>query len=60
MVITAPPETVFVDTPNVKCDGPTHDHPRVFLTVGHDGFVECPYCDRRFELKPGAKASGGH
>lgn len=35
-------------------------HPRVFLNLGTDGAIDCPYCDRRFVLKAGAKASGGH
>jgi uncharacterized Zn-finger protein len=32
----------------------------VFLTIGKDGSVDCPYCDRRFVLKAGAMAGAGH
>jgi uncharacterized Zn-finger protein len=50
------PEIVEVETLNVSCDGDggALGHPRVFLKLGDAGRVECPYCDRRFELKPGA------
>ena len=30
------------------------------VTIGKEGFVECPYCDRRFVLKAGAMAASGH
>ncbi len=29
-------------------------HPRVYLEMGEEDFVECPYCDRRFVLATGA------
>jgi uncharacterized Zn-finger protein len=49
------PETVEVETTKVSCDGngPALGHPRVWLEMGDEGFVECPYCDRRFVLKAG-------
>jgi len=31
-------------------------HPRVYLEMGEDDFVECGYCDRKFVL---AKGSAG-
>jgi uncharacterized Zn-finger protein len=45
----------------VACDGNggVGGHPRVFLAIGKEGFVDCPYCDRRFVLKNGVKA-GAH
>ena len=55
-----PPETIYIDSVQVACDGsgevsPALGHPRVFLRVDPDlGFVECGYCDRRFILKGGA------
>lgn len=57
-----PPETIETDSETVACEGndPALGHPRVFLTVGKEGFVECPYCDRRFVLKAGAAAGAGH
>ncbi|OYX96190.1 MAG: hypothetical protein B7Y78_03960, partial [Caulobacter sp. 35-67-4] len=48
-------------------------HPRVWLEMGAAGFVDCPYCDRRFvattaaghdedeQLAPGVyEGAGGH
>jgi uncharacterized Zn-finger protein len=57
-----PPETVETDSETVACEGNDSalGHPRVFLTIGKEGFVECPYCDRRFVLKVGAMAGAGH
>ena len=53
------PEIIEVTTSRVSCDGigGALGHPRVFLEMGDEPFVECPYCDRRFVLKAGA---GGH
>ena len=57
----APPETVEVETIDVSCDGGggALGHPKVYLTLV-DGKVECPYCDRRFMLKPGLTPDGRH
>ena len=56
-----PPEVIEVETAVVACDGGggTLGHPRVFLNLA-DGEAECGYCDRRYVLKPGAKAAHGH
>lgn len=50
-------ERVEVESKRVSCDGGggALGHPKVFLEMGEADFVECPYCDRRFVLKPGAK-----
>ena len=66
MTIVAP-ETVEVDKSEVRChdgsDGTSRNssggsdplgHPAVFLNMGARGWVECPYCDRKFVLKDGA------
>ena len=57
-----PPEVVEVDSEIVACegDGGALGHPRVFLNMEGKGQIDCPYCDRRFVLKAGAKSSGGH
>jgi len=49
------PEVIEVDDTRVKCDGGggALGHPRVYLEMGDEDFVECPYCDRRFVLKKG-------
>ncbi len=54
------PEIITIDTAEVKCDGGSLGHPRVYLRIGPEGWVECPYCDRRFELKPDAKRGESH
>jgi uncharacterized Zn-finger protein len=52
------PEVIEVDSTRVSCDGSggALGHPRVYLEMGDEGRVECPYCDRLFLLKPGAHA----
>lgn len=57
-----PPETIEVEARVVACDGGNAalGHPRVFLNMGDEAFVECPYCDRRFVLKPGAGGPHAH
>lgn len=59
------PETTVVDTALVWCDGAGDirhganyrsaalGHPRVYLQIGREGFVDCGYCDRRFVLAGG-------
>jgi uncharacterized Zn-finger protein len=68
-------EQVLVRTKRVSCDGVggALGHPRVYLEMGEDNKVECPYCDRKFVLAKGAsgeedealapgvyEGSGGH
>jgi uncharacterized Zn-finger protein len=50
------PEIVDTDLTRVACDGGggALGHPKVYLEMGDENFVECPYCDKRFVLKPGA------
>ena len=53
-----PPEIFHVSSTNVMCDGsgavdPELGHPRVYLKLDEQGFVECGYCDRRFVLEGG-------
>ena len=52
-----PPEEIAVRTQRVACDGVggALGHPRVWLEMGEGGFVECPYCDRRFLLAKGSE-----
>jgi uncharacterized Zn-finger protein len=56
-----PPETRIVHTRRVACDGDEGalGHPRVWLQIDERGFVDCPYCDRRFVLE-GDGHDGGH
>ena len=50
------PKSLKSTTTRVACDGigGALGHPRVYLEMGDENFVECPYCDRRFVLKAGA------
>ena len=55
----APPETLRVSQSRVSCDGSGDipaalGHPRVFLEIDEQGYVDCGYCDRRFVLIGGA------
>ena len=54
-----PFEVIAVDTTTVACDGGggALGHPRVYLTLGKEGEVECPYCSRKYVLKEGAAAA---
>ena len=51
------PEIIEVDSSRVACDGIGGGlgHPRVYLEMGDENFVECPYCDRRFVLAAGSE-----
>lgn len=70
-----PAEVVTVRSRRVACDGVggALGHPRVWLEMGDEPFVECGYCDRRFVLAAGSdgaeserlapgvyEGSGGH
>ncbi|WAT16922.1 zinc-finger domain-containing protein [Aurantiacibacter sp. MUD11] len=64
------PETTIVDTPRVWCDGSgdirggenylpaSLGHPRVYMQIDEEGFVDCGYCDRRFILAGGPADTG--
>lgn len=45
-----PFEVITVTQKRVACDGGKGalGHPRVFLTIGDDDKVVCPYCSRTF------------
>ena len=53
------PETIVVNKTRVVCDGGEGPlgHPRVYLEMGDENFVECGYCDRRFVLSEEAQAA---
>jgi uncharacterized Zn-finger protein len=57
-----PFEIVETENPVVACDGGSGPlgHPRVWLNIGSQGWIECPYCSRRFVLKAGAAAGAAH
>jgi len=45
-----PFETILIDSTVAACNGGggALGHPRVFLNLGGDGKIECPYCSRLF------------
>lgn len=53
--VPAPTETIEVASRVVACDGGTTalGHPRVFLRITGTEIV-CPYCSRRYVLRPDA------
>ena len=59
MSSTDAPEIVVVNQTRVTCEGVggALGHPKVYLEMGDQDFVECGYCDRRFVLSPEAKAA---
>ncbi len=54
------PEIMKTATAEVRCDGGALGHPRVYLRIGDEGWVECPYCDRRFVQSDGAERTESH
>jgi uncharacterized Zn-finger protein len=54
------PEVVAVHSHRIACDGVggALGHPRVFLEMGDEPYVECPYCDRRFVMAKGKGPTG--
>lgn len=52
------PEVIETAAPRVACDGGggALGHPRVYLTVGPDHRVVCPYCSRVFAQVAGTEA----
>ncbi len=58
-----PVETVEVENSKVACNGGggALGHPRVYLAIGKQRQIDCPYCGCRFVLKEGVEAAAsGH
>ena len=55
-----PPEAFAVHGHKVACDGGggALGHPLVWLEIGERGWVDCGYCDRRFEQVEGKARPG--
>ena len=47
-------DKIFVGVKELNCMGarPPFDHPRVFLDMGADGQILCPYCSTLFVYDP--------
>ena len=54
--MTEPFETIIVETDRVACDGGggALGHPKVYLNLGEEKRIECPYCSRLYVLREGA------
>ena len=50
-------ETIYVDSANVYCDGGPGGlgHPGIFLNIGEQPQILCPYCSRRFAMNEGSQ-----
>jgi uncharacterized Zn-finger protein len=57
---TAPEAVIHVTTATVACDGGALGHPRVYLNLGPEGEIDCPYCGRHYVLDAGARPASGH
>jgi uncharacterized Zn-finger protein len=53
-----PPKTIEIEQSRIACDGGGEalGHPKVYLEIGAEGTVDCPYCGRHYVLKSGAEA----
>ncbi len=56
-----PPETIEAKSRELACDGGgALGHPRVFLNMGANSEIDCPYCGRHFVLAADAPAAADH
>ncbi len=57
-----PPEIQEVEETVVRCDGGggVLGHPAVYLNIGEERQIDCPYCVRRFSLKEGVTPAAAH
>lgn len=55
-------EVIEIHSATIACDGGKGPlgHPNVYLTVNAEGYVDCPYCSRRFQLTNIETAAGAH
>jgi uncharacterized Zn-finger protein len=53
---------IVVETRVVHCDGGGGPlgHPAVYLHIGEENEIVCPYCSRRFVLDEHAEEAAGH
>jgi len=57
-----PPEIIEIDSATIACDGGggALGHPRVFLNMGDEAHIDCPYFGRQSVLKPDSAAPASH
>ena len=44
-------QPIVVKSKTVNCDGGSSGHPNIYLKIGEEKKVVCPYCSRVFMLK---------
>jgi uncharacterized Zn-finger protein len=61
-VTTEALEIVEAEGAVVRCDGGggALGHPAVYLNMGDNEAIDCPYCSRRVVRKAGGRARAGH
>jgi uncharacterized Zn-finger protein len=61
-IVPPPPEEIVATSKRVSCDGGggALGHPRVWMEMGDEDFVDCGYCDRRFVYRPGPDGPDAH
>ena len=54
-----PVEIIETHDTSVPCNGGKGPlgHPLVYLSIKKEGYVDCPYCGRRFQLVSAKRAS---
>jgi uncharacterized Zn-finger protein len=54
-----PLEITYVNSKKISCSGSDADsrHPLVYLNIGKDNFVICPYCGKHFINKNHSKTN---
>ncbi len=54
-------EIVEVETKRIGCDGGgVLGHPLIYLEMGPQLKIVCPYCSRTYRLKESTNVLGGH
>ncbi|MBM3590767.1 MAG: zinc-finger domain-containing protein [Alphaproteobacteria bacterium] len=45
-------DVLYTNSKKISCDGSseTSKHPLIYLNMGENDFVVCPYCSRHFSL----------
>ena len=48
-------DRITIGVKEFQCMGasPPHDHPHVYLDMGHEAQIVCPYCSTLFRCDPG-------
>lgn len=55
--MATPPQTTYTTQGTIACDGGELGHPRVFLNLGEQDQVDCPYCGHRYVRQADSQAA---